>query len=273
LDKSISRTGWQRRTRRYVIRALKPRPAILAAALLGIHGIALGQGGPPMITDDPETPPPGHWEDNVGLVTTAARDGSWEADAPQVDLNLGWTDRLYVKYETAWVVVRDPRTGRRSGVGDSLVGFKWRFVEEPGEGWAISAYPKLQFNTGASAYRRGVVERNSGVQLPFEFQKALSESIKLDFEIGYTGHTRHAAEADFWNEGLLLVKEVDKRLTVMAELYGLSDRRFRGNGLLANAGFNWSATSTFALIASAGPGLAGADRPKWIAYLGSQVTY
>src|SRR5438445_482716 len=38
----------------------------IAAAMLP----ALAQGGPPMVTDDPETPGDGHWEINIGAIAT-----------------------------------------------------------------------------------------------------------------------------------------------------------------------------------------------------------
>src|ERR1043165_2722959 len=43
----------------------KSRPAVFALLALASN-VALAQGGPPMVTDDPETPGDGKWEINLG---------------------------------------------------------------------------------------------------------------------------------------------------------------------------------------------------------------
>jgi len=60
--------------------------------------MAQGQGGPPMVTDDPGTPGGGHWEINLAW-TGEHSSGETTQDAPLLDLNYGVGDRLQVKYE------------------------------------------------------------------------------------------------------------------------------------------------------------------------------
>jgi hypothetical protein len=58
---------------------------------------ALGQGGPPFRTDDPETPGDHHWEIKFGSIgdrNPAA--GAYQV--PDFDINYGLGDRIQLKY-------------------------------------------------------------------------------------------------------------------------------------------------------------------------------
>jgi hypothetical protein len=45
----------------------------LIAVLVLFPAVVLAQGGPPMITDDPDTPGPGYWEINVVRILEKSR--------------------------------------------------------------------------------------------------------------------------------------------------------------------------------------------------------
>ena len=99
--------------------------------------LAVAQGGPPMITDDPGTP--------------------------------GDT--------------RDTRD-TRSGIGNSLLGVKWRFYDAGESGWQVSTYPQLQFNyPESSAPRRGFADAGSSWLLPLEFERGFA-AFGINFEFG-----------------------------------------------------------------------------------------
>ena len=51
--------------------------------------VAFGQGGPPMITDDPGTPGNGKWENNLASIFEH-RPNETSIDVPAIDLNYGW---------------------------------------------------------------------------------------------------------------------------------------------------------------------------------------
>jgi len=61
------------------------------AAILALSrppGPAWAQGGPPMVTDDPDTPGNGNWE--INLATSGSHSsGRWEIAAPDADINYG----------------------------------------------------------------------------------------------------------------------------------------------------------------------------------------
>ena len=124
---------------------------ILAPALATI---AHAQGGPPFRTDDPETPGNKHWEINFGW----SGDRNPQAGAYQVpdfDINYGLGDRIQLKYEIP-IAIEETRAQPATptepvvdgqvigGLGESLLGIKWRFYEHhPNDPWV-----KNRFGTG-----------------------------------------------------------------------------------------------------------------------------
>ena len=71
---------------------------------------AFGQGGPPMITDDPGTPGNGKWEDNLAIIF-AHRPNETSIALPEIDLNYGVGEHIQLTLQTAPVLLK------RSGHG------------------------------------------------------------------------------------------------------------------------------------------------------------
>jgi hypothetical protein len=63
--------------------------ALMTAGLACVPGVSRAQGGPPLVTDDPDTPGGGHWENNLAAMATRTS-GRWTLAAPDADLNYGW---------------------------------------------------------------------------------------------------------------------------------------------------------------------------------------
>ena len=60
--------------------------------------LVLAQGGPPFLSDDPDTPGNKHWEINVGFIGERNPfGGSYET--PNMDVNYGVGNRIQLKYE------------------------------------------------------------------------------------------------------------------------------------------------------------------------------
>jgi hypothetical protein len=136
-----------------------PRPRaiawLLALALPFVLALsARAQGGPPFRTDDPETPGNHHWEINFGFIgdrNPAA--GAYQV--PDFDINYGLGDRIQLKYEIPIAIEETrplpatPTTLAQEGqviggLGESLLGIKWRFYEHhPKDPWL-----KDRFGTG-----------------------------------------------------------------------------------------------------------------------------
>jgi hypothetical protein len=127
----------------------------VAFALPALFAVAAhAQGGPPFRTDDPETPGNQHWEINFGWI--GDRNPSAGAyQVPDFDLNYGLGDRIQLKYELPIAIEETrplpatPTAPKQAGqviagLGESLLGIKWRFYEHhPDDPWV-----KDRFGTG-----------------------------------------------------------------------------------------------------------------------------
>jgi hypothetical protein len=89
-----------------------------------------------------------------------------EFDTPLVDANYGWGERLQLKLEIPWIVEDETVEGRHSGLGNPLLGVKWRFLDEDKAGVAVSTYPQLGFNLVSSSADRGLARRRSCCPFP-----------------------------------------------------------------------------------------------------------
>src|SRR3979411_1539856 len=63
------------------------------------------QGGPPMITDDSDTPGDGNWECNFATSFEGSKNNFLLA-FPMLDINYGLGDRIQLKIEMPWVKER-----------------------------------------------------------------------------------------------------------------------------------------------------------------------
>jgi hypothetical protein len=115
---------------------------------------AHAQGGPPFRTDDPETPGNRHLEINFGLIGDR-NPGAGAYQVPDFDINYGLGDRVQLKYEIP-IAIEETRPQAATltapavpgqvigGLGESLMGIKWRFYEHhPRDPWV-----KDRFGTG-----------------------------------------------------------------------------------------------------------------------------
>ena len=59
---------------------LLPKWILIVGLVLGAWENVLAQGGPPLVTDDPETPGDGHWEVNLAA-TGDHTSGRWQIAA------------------------------------------------------------------------------------------------------------------------------------------------------------------------------------------------
>src|SRR5947207_10625548 len=85
------------------------------------------QGGPPLLTDDPDTPGPGHWEINLAAIIEHTRD-TRTLELPRVDLNYGAGERIQLKLEMPWVRAAPSAGPSEDGLGGIVIGTKWRFL-------------------------------------------------------------------------------------------------------------------------------------------------
>ena len=250
----------------------RPNRKLLAAALalLGCLPVTRGQGGPPMLTDDPGTPGPGHWEVNVAWLREQRPGGSVD-ELPLLDLNYGVGDRLQLKYEASLLSERHAGLPDGHGMSNSLVGVKWRFLDEERDGVALSTYPQIEFRNPASgAARRGLSADENSLLLPVEAVRTVGPvEINVDF-----GGTFHSRTRDGWFGGCAVGRQVDARLELMVELHAQGERLDRLLEVAANLGARVKCTAHGTLLLSVGRELTDHDEPRatLLSYVGWQTT-
>jgi hypothetical protein len=262
------------------------------------------QAGPPFRTDDPETPGNKHWEINFGwLADRNPQEGSYSI--PDFDFNYGLGDRIQLKYELPIAVheergnfgdvKKSPPTERHVsvGLGDSLLGIKWRFYqhkltspalqasddEAPEANISVSTYPQLYLNNPTNSVHRDLASPGEKFLLPLEANARIG-SIRLDGEVGYWFTNRNVPQS--WIRGFIAGHEFSRKTNAYLELYDEQDaNRVHGEakkrettlGLGGRHGLNRD--NTVLLMAMSGRSFqnisSGNGQPSWIAYVGIQL--
>jgi hypothetical protein len=254
----------------------------IAAATL-IHA----QGGPPFITDDPGTPGNHNWEINFGWIGDHnPAHASYEL--PNIDMNYGWGDRIQLKYEIPLAAATDENNTTRAGLGNSLIGIKWRPYEHHTAGepksdenmtFSLGTYPQISINNPTRSVMRGVVDPGPQYYLPLEFTAKLGP-IDFNGEVGRWIGNRGVPNR--WGRGLIAGHEFNERLELYAEIYDLQDINridnqpkqreltldIGGRKTLDHAGH-------LRLLFMGGRAIQAVTRqnsePNWIAYIGVQL--
>jgi hypothetical protein len=229
---------------------------------------SFAQGGPPMLTDDPGTPGNGVLETNIAYLEQRTRQQRLRS-FPHVDFNYGLGDHVQLKYETGWIYT-GPANGEgvRSGLDNSLLGLKWRFLDQERSGIDMSVYPQLDLENPTGSVARGIAEPGPNLFLPLEIGHSFG---KIKF-IGEFGYQYFRTQTDQWVVGLLAAIDASESLEVMAELHRASEALLNGGDVVLNVGLRTPLSSKIRLLASVGTGLTNkAQTPAFIAYLGIQL--
>jgi hypothetical protein len=222
-----------------------------------------------MITDDPGTPGPGHWENNIA-VTFEHRPSETSFDSPLIDLNYGVGEHIQLTLQGGPVLLKRSGHGLIGGLGGTEAAVKWRFLDEEKSGFDVSMFPRVIFNITQSSIRRGLAEDGTRFQIPFEVAKTFGR-FHADAEFGPVAGTLGRSE---WIYGIVGGVELAKTTMLMAELHGTSRMNFTRDTLTANFGLRHQLTDARILIASIGHELRDPDQARsFIGYLGVQLLY
>jgi hypothetical protein len=231
--------------------------------------VTAAQAGPPLLTDDPDTPKLHGWEINVAALG-AKQGGEWLLNTPLIDINYGLFDNVQLKYEQPWLT--GAGTGvPHGGIGDSLFGVKWRFFDQGEGGLEISTYPQFSMNDSVRSAQRGLVPGGWQMLLPVEVQKKFGGTTLFD-EVGYLVN-EYGGNGLLW--GAAFEQEVCEKFSLLGELHAISATGFRKDNIVFNLGFHWQTFEHAALIGSAGRAIheGGQDGPQFLGYLGMQFTF
>jgi hypothetical protein len=267
---------------------------------------ASAQAGPPFRTDDPETPGNKHWEINVGWLGDRNPDeGSYSV--PNLDINYGLGHRIQLKYELP-LAMREERGATDEagpggpidayktdfGLGDSLLGVKWRFFEhmpthpeasssddeDPEPNFSVSTYPQFALN---SPSRLAMETESHGTQflLPLEANACIGP-IRIDAELGYWFTNGKAPQSLLF--GMIVGHEFTRKTEAYLELYDQQDST-RVNGAAkqhqATVGLGGRHAldryNNVRLLMMGGRSFQklapGNGQPSWIAYVGIQFLF
>jgi len=256
---------------------------VLAAGSPSSHA----QGGPPFITDDPGTPGNKHWEINLGWIGNHNPGNSYY-QLPDVDMNYGWGDRIQLKYELPLAAYTDPNNTTHAGLGESLLGVKWRPYEHHKAGepksdenmdFSLGTYPQASINNPTSAVRRGIVENGPQYYLPLEATAKVGP-IEFNGEVGHWFGNQLIPSR--WGRGLIAGHEFSDRFELYGEVYDLQDANRIGvapkqRALTADVGGRRTLDKAghLRLLFMGGRGIQAVTRqnsePNWIAYVGIQL--
>jgi hypothetical protein len=247
------------------------------------------QAGPPFRTDDPETPGNRHWEINFGFIADH-NPGAAYYQTPDFDINYGWGDRIQLKYELPISEYTNANNTTVAGLGNSLLGIKWRFYEhrranskpddDKAVNFSLGTYPQLSLDNPTSAVRRGVVQyRGPMFLLPMEMNARIGW-LRLDGEAGYWFGNRDAP--DQWIRGMIAGHEFTEKTELYAEIYDEQDAnridgipKQRETTLGMGGRHSLNKENTLNLLFMGGRSFQAVTpyngQPNWIAYVGLQV--
>ncbi|HEY6070791.1 MAG TPA: hypothetical protein VIU85_05380 [Chthoniobacterales bacterium] len=233
-------------------------------------GSAFGQGGPPMITDDPGTPGDRKWEINLAIAFEH-RSGETSFDLPAIDFNYGVGEHIQLTLQSAPVLLTREDHGPIGGLGGTEAAVKWRFLDEEKSGFDVSMFPRIIFNITQSSVRRGLADDGTRFQIPFQAAKTFGR-FHADAEFGPVGITVGRSE---WLYGIVGGFDVTKTTMLMAELHGTSRMNFDRDTLTTNFGIRQTLNEHCIFIGSLGHDLRTPDDNPLalIGYFGVQLLY
>jgi hypothetical protein len=244
---------------------------VMLAFLLPMISLPMmAQGGPPFITNDPGTPGDGNWEINV--MTYAERHPSERIFNPGLlDLNYGLGQRIQLTYEVPYLVVGTDGGPTRTGLGKSLPGVKWRFYDSDKKKLSFSLFPQLEFNNPTHSLQRGLVDYGTRFYLPIEASKQIGP-LQINPEVGYI-FANHTGAA--WFTGLVVLREVSKRLEMAGELYSLANTDGSNHWDTWDAGGRYTLGEHFILLVMAGRSFTrpSLSQPDFFGYAGMQFLF
>lgn len=238
-------------------------PSLLGVAVLPVLA------GPPLETDDPDTPGPKRWEINLAS-PFATRDDAWLFQ-PLLDINYGVGERVQLKLKPRLVVLDEPRQAVEAGAGNIQLGVKWRYLDQARAGVSVSVYPQADFNPPGDSANRGLVSEGSQFFLPFQVQRTFDHT-KVYAEAGYNWREE---QTDEWLLGLAVEHPLCDSFRFVGELRSVAAGDFGEYEFFFNAGFKWSFHEHVTLLGSAGRTLyeSRGDGPAVFSYLGLQSTF
>ncbi len=236
-----------------------------AFCLLFAATVVILAAGPPYTTDDTETPRRRGWEINLSSVLARSHTMR-QAQIPLFDLNFGLTDNFQLDLEIPVYRVSQPGQAAATGLGDVMVGIKWRFLEESKSLPQVAFYPQVCLPTGNTD--KGLGAGKACYIFPVSAEKNWGKWTAYA-NVGYAVQ-KAAGAPNYFYYGAVVTREMAKGLEIGAEIFA-NAAAFAGAE--SQDGFNIGAelqiSRSLVLLASAGRAFHGAG--TFQAYIGIQI--
>lgn len=125
--------------------------------------------GPPFLTDDPEPVDYHHYEFYTFSTLDKAPDGT-VTSGPSIEYNIGAAPNVQVHVVIPYVFNAPVDGVRTSGIGDTELGVKYRFVQETDTRPQVGIFPMVELPTGNA--NQGLGNGQAWYRLPVWIQKS-----------------------------------------------------------------------------------------------------
>ncbi len=232
---------------------------ILLALGLNLLLTTRALAGPPFLTDDPEPTDYQHWE-NYLYATGNHQGGAYTLSGPAVGINYGVLPDTQLSASTGLTSVGGGGQPAASGLGDTQLSVKYRFLHET-NGWLDAAiFPAVNLPTGDAA--RGLGNGRAWFQLPLWLQKDFGAWTTY----GGGGLALNSApgQRNYPFGGWLLQRDFSGRFSLGGEVFAQARNSDGDNGFVVlNFGGSCRLNENFSLLASAGHSIAGEEQTIW----------
>jgi hypothetical protein len=244
------------------------RNLLVLMALVLAPTLAQGQGGPPLLTNDPGTPGPKQWEINLAVMPVLARH-QYDFQMPQIDLNYGVGPAIQLTFEVPYVLQTQPKPFS-TGWSNAFPGVKWRFIDNK-KGWNVSIFPQVETPGPGSAVGSGIAASGARFLMPVEVQRNVGP-LELDAEFGYY-IPFHGYQHEERIIGFAAGHTFTKKLEMIGEVY--NDRAMGGlphdTTWDMGARYGFHKGLIFLFMAGRSFSLNSSTQPNFLTYIGVQI--
>jgi hypothetical protein len=235
--------------------------------LITIFSPGITHAGPPFVTDDPEPVEYQHWEVYFAAQYEHNRDQD-SSTLPHLEINYGVVPNVQIHLLAPLIYVKPEGKSSQYGYGDTELGIKFRFIKETDYIPQVAIFPLIELPTGNED--KGLGNGRTQYFLPVWLQKSFGAWTTY----GGGGYWINpgAGNKDWWQWGWLIQRDINKYLTLGAELYyktADTDDSNDTTGYAIGAIINF--TENHHMLLSAGQDING---PNYLSvYVGYQFTF
>lgn len=232
-----------------------------------IFAAITAKAGPPYVTDDPEPVAVHNME--IYLAMTAVRDTSgWTGTAPQIEIDYGAFENTQLSLTVPMAFNAPNQETHQFGYGDTLLGVKYRFIQEHDWLPQVGIYPQLNIPTGDRL--RGLGTGYADLFMPLWVQKSFGKWTAY----GGGGYWINPGleNRNWWLSGIVVQRKVSSHLTLGAEIFHESPKEQNGPSATSfSVGGILEISERYHIVFSGGHSLVGPN--EFQGYLGILLTF